>query len=191
LSHGTKENLVARPQDWPGVHCVRALLSGQPLEGTWFNRTQEYNARNRGEEVSPRQFATPETLELAPLPCWSHLTAEQYRARIAALVEEIIEEAEIRRKETGIEPLGPAAILAQNPFGQPMKTKKSPAPLVHAISKKARKELYAAYVWFVAAFREAAEKLRAGDRMVRFPEGSFPPALPFAGPPLSAFGPAG
>lgn len=141
--------------------------------------------------MSPRQFATSEILELSPLPCWSHLTAEQYRARIAALVEEIIEEAQVRRKETGIAPLGPAGVLAQNPFSQPMKTKKSPAPLVHAISKKVRKELYAAYGWFVATFREAAEKLRAGDRRVRFPEGSFPPALPFVGPPLATFGLAG
>ena len=34
LSHGCKENLVARPQDWPGVHSVIALLTGQPIEGS-------------------------------------------------------------------------------------------------------------------------------------------------------------
>jgi len=37
--------------------------------------------------------------------------------------------------------------------------------------------LYEAYAWFVAAFRDASEKLRAGDRAARFPPGSFPPAL--------------
>ncbi|MFL6202642.1 MAG: hypothetical protein ACJ76J_26015 [Thermoanaerobaculia bacterium] len=31
----------------------------------------------------------------------------------------------------------------------------------------------------MAALREAAEKLKAGDRAARFPVGSFPPALPF------------
>ena len=50
LSHGCKENLVARPQDWPGVHCVTALVSGQPIEGTWFDRTKEWEARRRGEK---------------------------------------------------------------------------------------------------------------------------------------------
>ena len=49
LSNGCKEDLVERPQDWPGAHCVDALLSGQPLKGTWFDRTQEFAARNRGE----------------------------------------------------------------------------------------------------------------------------------------------
>jgi hypothetical protein len=33
--------------------------------------------------------------------------------------------------------------------------------------------------WFASTFREASEKLRAGDRTVPFPAGSFPPALPF------------
>jgi hypothetical protein len=31
------------------------------------------------------------------------------------------------------------------------------------------------------AYREAAEKLRAGNRDAGFPAGSFPPALPFVG----------
>jgi hypothetical protein len=39
--------------------------------------------------------------------------------------------------------------------------------------------LRAAYVSFVAAFRIAAEKLRAGCRDVAFPRGCFPPPLPF------------
>jgi hypothetical protein len=53
------------------------------------------------------------------------------------------------------------------------------APLVHAATKAARKAFYDAYAWFVAAFRQAAEKLRQGDRNAAFPAGSFPPALPF------------
>lgn len=32
---------------------------------------------------------------------------------------------------------------------------------------------------FLAAFRDAAEKLKEGDRLARFPLGSFPPAMPF------------
>jgi len=39
--------------------------------------------------------------------------------------------------------------------------------------------LYETYAWFVAALRDASEKLRAGDRTAQFPAGSFPPALPF------------
>jgi hypothetical protein len=35
------------------------------------------------------------------------------------------------------------------------------------------------YALFVAAFREAAEQLKESDRSARFPDGSFPPGLPF------------
>ena len=135
-----KENLVARPQDWPGVHCVTALLTGQPIEGAWFDRTREWEARLRGEEFGARRFAETETVSFVPLRCWRDLSAEQYRGRIAELVEAIIAKAAARRVATGIEPLGAAAILRQHPLSRPAKTKKSPAPLVHAASKRVRTE---------------------------------------------------
>jgi hypothetical protein len=93
--------------------------------------------------------------------------------------DSIIASAEARRKESGKEPAGAAAIRSQNPTSQPAKTKRSPAPLVHAASRRVRQEIYRMYGLFVAAFREAAEHLKAGDRTARFPEGSFPPGLPF------------
>jgi len=42
--------------------------------------------------------------------------------------------------------------------------------------------LRAAYWQFVAAFREAAYRLRRGDRLVRFPERCFSTALALPGP---------
>ena len=190
LSNGCKEDLVERPQDWPGVHCVEALLTGEPLKGTWFDRTQEFAARNRGEQFGPRKYAFDETLELDPLPCWRHLSQKQYRSQIAGLVEKITAEAGVRRKATGVQPLGPAAILAQHPFGQPLKTKRSFAPRAHAFRREIRKAMYEVYAGFVSAFREAAEKWRGGDRMAKFPVGSFPPGLPFVRGCLSAVGSA-
>ena len=181
LAHGAKEDLVERPREWPGVHAVRALLEGEILEGLWFDRTQEYLARRRGETFDRLQYATREVLELDPLPCWKHLPEAERHRRTAALVEDIEAEAAVRRKRTGAKPLGPAAVLAQDPLRQPKKTKKSPAPAFHAASKAVRRELWNAYSLFVAAYREAAEKLRAGVRNVAFPIGSFPPALPFVG----------
>ncbi len=131
----------------------------------------------RGESFSARKFAETETLRFEPLPCWTHLTPEQYRAKIADLIAEIEAEAAAQREQAGCQPLGVKAILRQKPTDQPVKTKISPAPLFHAFSRKVRKELYEAYGWFVAAFREAADKLKAGDRNARFPVGSFPPHL--------------
>ena len=76
--------------------------------------------------------------------------------------------------------MGPKAILAQNPHDSPTTTpKKSPAPLFHVFRKAVRKAMWEAYAMFVAAFQEAAEKLRGGDLTASFPIGSFPPHLPF------------
>jgi putative transposase len=179
LSNGCKEGLVARPQDWPGVHAAAALLSGQSLEGTWYNRKLEHAARVRSDKPDPERFAEQEVLSLVPLPCWKDLSPETYRSRIAGLVEKIEADAAALRKRTGREPLGAKAILRQDPKSEPIRTKKSPAPRFHAFSQRVRRELYEAYAFFVSAFRLAADKLKAGDRTVSFPTGSFPPHLPF------------
>ncbi len=181
LANGCKEGLVARPQDWPGVHMAKALVQGQDLTGTWFDRTREYAARNRGEAFERLQYATVETLHLSPLPCWRHLPADVWKARALSLVREIEEEAAVHRSNTGSQPLGAAAILGQHPHDRPKNPKRSPAPLFHAVSARVRRELWEAYRLFVAAYRQAAEKLRAGDRDAVFPLGSFPPPLPFVG----------
>ncbi len=181
LAHGCKEGLVERLEDWPGAHCVRTLLTGEPLEGIWRERDQETRARNRGQEIDPSQFATPETFTLDPLPCWRHLSPEKQRQRVAHLVEEIETEAAVERKREGKPALGVAAILAQNPHNHPEYPKKSPAPLVHAATKAARLVFWEAYALFVAAYREAAEKLRKGELGARFPTVSFPPELPIVG----------
>lgn len=181
LSQGCKEGLVERLEDWPGAHCAGALLTGEPLEGIWHERKQESRARNRGQKIHPGQFETLETLTLDPLPCWQHLSPEERRARVAHLVEEIEAEAAAERKRTGKPALGSAAILAQHPHDHPERPKKSPAPFVHAATKAARLGFREAYALFVAAYREAAERLRKGDRTAPFPRGCFPPALPFVG----------
>ncbi|HKI04671.1 MAG TPA: transposase, partial [Thermoanaerobaculia bacterium] len=58
LSHGAKEGLVRIPEDWPGIHGLRYLLHGEPLEGYWFDRTQEYAARQRHEDFDRLCYAT-------------------------------------------------------------------------------------------------------------------------------------
>jgi hypothetical protein len=141
----------------------------------------------KGEAIRLEDFVQPETLTFQPLPCWGHLSPAAYRAQVAAVVDQIEAEVAAERERSGRQPLGAEAIRRQNPATQPNRIKKSPASRFHAFTKRVRKELYQAYSWFAAAFREAAEKLRQGDCNARFPQGSFPPHLPFvreAPPPL-------
>src|SRR3954470_5823299 len=179
LSNGVKEDLVEHARDWPGVQSVRALLDGEPLTGHWFERTREYAARNRRLPFERLRFATKEHVLLSPIPCWAHLAPDRYRERVAALVESIEEDAALRRRQSKGAVLGVKAILAKDPLYRPAKLARSPAPLLHAFSKAARRAFYEGFSWFVSAFRTAAERLKAGDRNAPFPAGSFPPALPF------------
>ncbi len=120
-------------------------------------------------------------MTLDPLPCWQHLSPDEQRRRVACLVQEIEAEAAAERKRTGKPVLGVAAILAQDPHDYPERPKKEPAPFIHAATKAARLAFWEAYALFVAAYREAADKLLKGNRAALFPIGSFPPALPFVG----------
>jgi putative transposase len=179
LANGVKEDLVEKVLDWPGVNTAAALLQGKSLTGHWIDRPRQYAARNRGEDASDEHFAVEETVILSPLPCWAHLSSERYRQRIQALVEEAEEESALVRRRTGSRVLGVQAILAQDPQTRPAAPARSPAPLVHAATKAARRMFYELYAEFVSAFRTASEALRRGNRDVPFPAGSFPPALPF------------
>jgi hypothetical protein len=116
---------------------------------------------------------------LSPIPYWAHLPADRYRERMKNLVEEVDAEAARARQQSGARVLGVKAILAQDPQTRPDSIARSPAPLVHAATKAARKMFYEIYAELVSAFRAAAEALRQGRRDVAFPAGSFPPALPF------------
>lgn len=188
LAHGVKEGLVAKAGDWPGVHSIRETLLGEPIRGLWFDRTAELAARNRGECFDRLKFATAEIFELSPLPCWSHLSPEDYRSRVATLIGDSEATAAADLASRGLMPLGVAGVLRQDPQTRPNWMKKSPAPMYHAATRAVRRALRAAYAEFVAAFRVAAAALRSGDRVARFPIGSFPPGLPFVavdmpGPP--------
>jgi hypothetical protein len=179
LSHGCKEGFVLSPGDWPGVHCVGALLDGTPLQGSLFDRSLEYEANRQGEEFGGREFATTQTVVLTPLPCWAHLSPGELADRLAEMIAEIEGEAARRQKETGRPPVGRDFVRRQNPHEQPWRSKHSAAPRVHAASRAVRQLFIARFRAFVGAYRQAAERLRAGELAVAFPTGCFPPPRGF------------
>ena len=182
LAQGCKEGLIQRPGEWPGVQSAQALMAGVPLEGIWIDHSREYEARRRkGRAVGPEEFTLRLRLTFDPLPCWRHLSAEQIRARVAELVHEIEHETTLQHEAAGSAPADPATLLQSLPHHRPSKIKRSPAPRFHAFRREVRRVLEEAYRLFVAAFRAAAGRLRAGDLTVQFPAGSFPPARRFVG----------
>ncbi len=184
LSHGVKEGLVERVTDWPGIHAARHLVYGEPLEGAWFNRSKEWAARNRGQAYGTYDYATRYAIPFVPLPAFRHLAPEEYQDRIAGLIGEI--EAEGEKKRDGNTVAGVEKILSQNPLEPPTRvTQRSPKPLFHVASKEARDDLIGGFLGFQAQYQIASASLRDGNLEAAgwFPEGCYPPALSFIGPP--------
>ncbi len=182
LSQGCKEGLVASPLDWPGASSVHARLADLPLVGRWIDRTGEYRARRRGLAGRRSDFQHEGVLELSPLPCWAHLDPAAYRARYAELVQAIETDARHLVAETGRLPAGAEEVMSRHPHFRPDGVKESPAPLVHAVTKTVRQHFRETYGMFVRAYRDASERLRAGlisGTDLAFPEGCFPPPMPF------------
>lgn len=185
LAHGAKEGLVDSPRDWPGAHAVRHVLDGGAVRGRWHDRTLEWRARRKSLPLHPDAFVEEETLELAPLPCWSSLPAHERRERVRQLVDEIEAAAKRRQADTGRPSLGREQVCRQNPHLEPNRIKKGRVPLVHALDAAVRRTFRRSYFAFLDAYRHAAQRLRSGDLEATFPAGAFPPPLPFrfAAPP--------
>jgi len=181
LSHGCKEGLVARPQDWPGVSSIRSILAGEPSRGFWFNRSAEWFARNRDPRPDRYEFATQYEVELSPIPCWEHLSRDEYRSRVRDLIDRIEEKTCTTNREAGIVPPGPAFVLAQDPHSHPDRPSRSPAPLCHTSLRALRREFISAYYAFKSAYIEASALFRSGNPDTNFPADCFPPPLPFTG----------
>ena len=190
LRNGCKEGLVWRPEEWPGATGVKAMLSGEmKLEGKWLDLSGRFRARQRGESTATRRFVDRETLELSKLPCWKGLSDEKYREQIRGLVELIAEETATMHAAKGSEPVGVKKLRRMKPTQCAANPDRSPKPLVHAASMKARRQFREGWKLFVEAFLAASKCLREdGDLGAKFPPGCFPPGRAFV--PLES-GPSG
>jgi putative transposase len=176
--HGVKENLVDSPTKWPGVTSLASHLEGEPLEGVWFDRTREFNARRQGGAFRDETYSEKEAVHLTPLSCQADLSTAERKALIEEIVADIEREGAQEIEDSGTLPAGEQEILRQPERARPRRSKRSPAPFAHCASRRERRLLWKSYCWFLAAYLDARERLRAG-RQAEFPEGSFPPPAPF------------
>jgi REP element-mobilizing transposase RayT len=183
LRQGTKEGLVRSPREWPGAHSTQALLTGVPVFGRWFDRSLAYRARRRRIPLEESALWTTERLELSPLPAWRGRSALECQKRVESLVRAIEDEVTARTESTGVRPLGAERVCRQDPHQKPNRIRRTRVPLVHAASRESRALWSTRYRAFAEAFWNSARRLRAGITDVTFPEGCFPPALPFVANP--------
>ena len=112
---------------------------------------------------------------------------ERLTGRIAALAERLVtrlEDADFNlsiaspETRTGIVMVRhdrPAEARASRP-------EPTPKPLFHAFTRRAWHEMHEALSLILAAYRDAAKRLKRGNLSVDFPENTFPPARSFIEP---------
>ncbi len=181
LSHGVKEFLVDTVRQWPGVHSAEALMKGHQMMGRWYDRSAENAARQSAGAIGVKEedFASPMGVAFSPLPCWEHLPGATWRNYVVEMVEDIDHRGAIERKIQGKKSLGVAKILAQDPHHRPDDVAKSPQPLFHTASRATFDAMAEIWRRVIETYHEASRLLRKGDRSAGFPEGTFPPSLPF------------
>ncbi|MBI4616418.1 MAG: hypothetical protein HY720_22595, partial [Planctomycetes bacterium] len=137
-----------------------------------FDRTA-WHAAGCPDDRSPFQEKIP--LPLAVLPGLEDMAPKERARTMRKLVREGEDEIRDERRREGRKLLGRRRVLAADPKSRPLHSKKSPRPLCHAATREAREEHRRQYAEFVALYRVASDRFRAGDFAVVFPAGSFPP----------------
>ena len=174
LDNPVKARLVEQPQDWPGLNLAYGMADADELAFEYLDR-MAWHRKRRPADLSP--FFNTTTLVLAPLPSCDRMTRELY----AQSVQTWLQHARARRAtERGDEPqhavLGVEGIVNTDFFTRPTRPAFGRRPYAFG-SPERRSEHRTAMIAVIAGHGAMSERYRAGDRMVVFPAGTYPPPV--------------
>lgn len=177
LSHGVKEGLVARSEEWPGLTAIPELLGRKNRKFPWTSWTARALARLRGKKSADADATTYYEIRLTPLPCWETLSISERVQKVQMLLDDIAHHVQVERDNKP--PLGTRNVMMQNPHAHPEAIKRSPRPLCHAKCSILKAQFKVMYRGFVEAYQEASELFRRGQVGAEFPRYSFRPPIPY------------
>ena len=112
LAQGVKEGLVARPIDWPGLHCAKVLLGDFIEIGVWFQASDYHQAKARNalrrtpKKISRSAFYQRLRVHLSMLPALEDFTSDGQSKKLQAINHDIIRSGEVNRKSGNIKVAG-------------------------------------------------------------------------------------
>ena len=119
IGQGVKENLVEDPRLWPGFNCAESLVTGEPMQGHWFDGTgyakkcyRERHKKNPGT-IAREEFTHPRDFTFDKLPACADWSDEAYRGLMLELVQRVVAERKQRFEGPA---LGREAICAVHPL---------------------------------------------------------------------------
>ena len=168
VSHGVKEGLVRRCEEWPGLSCLPDLRGRPARQFSWFDWSERWKARS-GKRVpgSVRPALCERRRPWSSVPCRSSRFSR--RVRVASILEASAGGDASPGSQDHPRVLGPAGVLAQDPQHRPDRPKRTRRPWCHAASAQLRAQFKEQYLAFRAAFSVASPRWRNGDCRWYFP----------------------
>ena len=117
LSQGVKEGLVARPIDWPGLHCAEALLKNRNDIGQWFRASEYHQAKAKNalrkipKTLTKRSFFQRLKVTLNTLPALERYHPRQRLHKLQAINAYIIKKGQSDRKQKNTKVAGVKKII--------------------------------------------------------------------------------
>ena len=185
LSHGVKEGLVRRCQDWPGLSCLPLMLDGGTRSFRWFNWTRRTsgNSRRTSRALLDERWAEPERLRLTPLPN----AALQQPGGLRRFLKRAVQAIETQASRHFRNFLGRSGVLRQRPHARPPPARPKQRPPCHTSIRELLEAFLHRYRGFADAYHRASIRWRRGDSTALFPESAIKPfvwprvgALPLA-----------
>ena len=167
LSHGVKEGLVRRCDEWPGLSALPLMRDGKPRGFRWLNWTRRCRSAppSKRAPLLDQRWAENEELRLTSLPVSGFERTGVVRRFLDGCVRAIEQEA--RRKHRTV--MGVRRVCAQPPQYRPTRPKRSWAPWCHTTDRRLRERYMEDYRSFGSLYRGASPAWRRGDLTARFP----------------------
>ena len=164
LTNPVKDGLIERADQWPGATSVLANLNDRTISA------------RRPSRFFRKDGDLPEsvTLELERPPGFGHLAPAEWRAMLADRICSAEMAARQERHADGRRILGRAAVLKQRPTDRPQsgEARRRLSPQVASLNKWARIEAIQRSKTFLAAYRAARDRWKAGVAAL-FPTGTY------------------
>jgi REP element-mobilizing transposase RayT len=196
LSHSVKEDIVGRPQQWPGLHCAAALADGEQLVGEWFDGTRYGKKRHKALErgglaaanaIDRAAYFERYSVTFSPIPAWADLSATAYRSAVKEVVDGLVARWRASRrarkqKLVGLERLFRTPRRARGPRLQvPWYEERRRMIVWDDLANAAVRGYLDGYWDFQRSFHVASERYRSGEMAAVFPLHAFrPPVAPRA-----------